>query len=126
MSDMRIVACVLVAFAACSSMEGGNTSDAEAVTRQEYAPCNGEPAACPIASRFGGISGEGCLCTYYCKVDKDCPIPSTGTATPVCQPYGDFRINDHTADCRLPCDAGALCPDGMFCSVSGCIGALRK
>lgn len=108
----------LVTIAACSSAGGGGTP--------AYAPCDGKAAACLMATRFGGASGEGCLCTYYCKVDSDCPTPATGTARPVCQPYGDLIVNGQTADCRLPCDASTVCPDGMSCSVSGCIGALGK
>jgi hypothetical protein len=115
MLDARIVFC-LFAIAGCSS-----TGD-----RPAYAPCDGEPGSCRLATHFGGADGDGCLCTYYCQVDNDCPTPSTGTATPVCQPYGDFSINGHTADCRLPCDSTTVCPDGMFCAPSGCIGALRK
>lgn len=122
MSDLRIVCCALLMIAGCSS---GNQGGPSGVGRA-YAPCDGEPGACATATRFGGISGDGCLCTYYCTEDKDCPTPGTGTATPVCQPYGDFVVDGHKADCRLPCDANTVCPAGMFCSPSGCIGGLSK
>lgn len=48
------------------------------------------------------------FCTLECEDADDCPIPSTGTATPVCEgPPG-------TDVCVLNC-ADAECPDGMTC-----------
>lgn len=126
MADLRTLCGFLLALVACSTTGGSGTSDSGAVSQPAYIPCNGEPGACTMATRFGGVSGDGCLCTYYCQVDKDCPVPTTGTATPVCQPYGDFAANGHTADCRLPCDASTVCPNGMSCSPSGCIGPISK
>ncbi len=122
----RVLWCVLLALVACSSTETSTRSSKVTVPRQEYAPCNGEPGACSAAIRFGGASGEGCLCKHYCKIDADCPSPSTGTATPYCVPYGDVVENGHTGDCRLRCEAGAICPDRMFCFMGGCLGTISK
>gem|GEM_PF-6536355 len=123
---MKLVVCLVLGLAGCSSAGTGGTPDDGGSRPPAYAPCDGEPTACRIAVRFGGVSGDGCLCTYYCEVDSDCPTPATGTARPICQPYGDYIVNGHTADCRLPCDANTVCPDGMTCSPSGCIGALKN
>jgi len=110
----------------CSSGSGTDTPDSAAAGPSVYASCDGEPGGCSIATRFGGVSGDGCLCTIYCEADSDCPAPASGTASPTCQPYGDVIVNGHKADCRLPCDASTVCPDKMFCSPSGCIAVLGK
>jgi hypothetical protein len=105
--------CFFLVLAACSSTDGG-------VSQRSYTPCNGEPTSCALASRTGGSGGDGCLCTYYCMSDRDCPAPESGTAVAICRPFGDYIVNGHTADCRLPCDSSTVCPDGMFCSGGDC------
>jgi len=115
---------VALAGAGCSSEDAADSSDDGSV--REYAPCDGEASLCALATRFGGSSGDGCLCTHFCEVTEDCPVPSTGNAVPLCVPYGDFEVDGHTAECTLPCDAETTCPDGMFCSGAGCIGVVSE
>jgi len=116
MSFSTIARASLLLVVACSSEQGGDV-------RREYAPCNGEPGACGEAVRMGGAV-DGCVCTYYCKSDADCPKPGSGTVTPHCEPFGDVVINGHTAACVLPCGADDTCPDGMFCSGTACWGRI--
>lgn len=118
------LACFLLVVGACSP-DAEESSD-DGGTSREYAPCDGEPGACALANRFGGASGDGCLCTHYCEVTEDCPVPSTGNSVPECVPFGDFTIDGHTAACTLPCDADTTCPTGMFCSGAGCIGFVSE
>lgn len=124
MMHLAALALFLLAVAGCSSKDDDDSSSEQ--TSREYAPCDGQPGACPLANRFGGVSGDGCLCTHFCEVTENCPVPSTGNAIPECVPYGDFEIDGHTAECTLPCDADTTCPNGMFCSGAGCIGALSE
>ena len=84
----------------------------------EYAPCN----ACSEGRAIGG-GVEGCVCTYYCNGDADCPTPGTGDATPQCQSLGDVVQNGHTAACVLPCDGSTTCPNSMFCYQGECWGS---
>lgn len=114
----------LLAVAGCSSTDADDSSSEPAPL--EYAPCDGELSVCALTSQYGGESGDGCLCTHFCEVTEDCPVPSTGNAAPECVPYGDFEVDGHTAECTLPCDASTTCPDGMFCSGAGCIGVLSE
>jgi hypothetical protein len=73
-----------------------------------------------------GSSLDHCLCTYYCKADADCPVPTSGSAKAVCKPFGDFVANGHTASCSLPCDASHTCPDGMECYNDECWARISK
>ena len=119
----------LLTLAACAAREGpaGMDSGSDAPgSAGEYAPCSGEPGACRLAIRTGGLGGDGCLCTHYCKADRDCPKPSTGTAQAYCKPFGDYVINGETGDCRLRCGDGVVCPDGMFCHMGECWAPLGK
>jgi hypothetical protein len=51
-----------------------------------------------------------CFCFRGCDKDSDCPVPSEGTARPVCSEL------DHSFDaCVLPCGDGQTCPQGMTC-----------
>lgn len=53
--------------------------------------------------------GMPVYCTLECESEKDCPVPSTGEAVPVCEgPPG-------TDICSLDCTGGVACPDGMTC-----------
>ena len=90
-----------------------------------YLPCNGEDDAC-LESTRAGVDGGACLCTLFCKTERDCPLPDSGTAVPVCRPFGDLILNGHTADCRLPCDSKTVCPDGMFCSGGECWARVNR
>jgi len=96
-----------------------------ACSADEYAPCSGESGSCSESTRNGG-DFEGCLCTYYCESDDDCPTPDTGTAKPRCRPFGDFEINGESAACFLPCDQTTRCPDGMFCRGGECWGTVGR
>jgi hypothetical protein len=119
MLRMRTFAYLLILVGACSSEPGGGET-------RLYSPCNGESGACGLATRMSGADGDGCLCTYYCKVDGDCPEPATGTAVAVCRSFGDYSINGQTGDCHLPCSAATKCPDGMFCSGGSCWAQIGK
>jgi hypothetical protein len=48
------------------------------------------------------------MCLYTCQSDADCPVPPTGTAQPTCRP-------ENQRYCRLGCDNGETCPDGLTC-----------
>jgi hypothetical protein len=85
-----------------------------------YAPCDGEPGACALATSLGSSEGDFCLCTHYCDVDAECPMPATGSAVPTCTPFGDVIMDGHTASCTLPCDSKVTCPDGMECQDGEC------
>jgi hypothetical protein len=98
----------------------GCTSGKDDLSEKSYGPCNGELGSCRLANHIGGLSGDGCLCTLYCAVDSDCPLPKSGTSVPTCQPYGDYVANGHTAQCVLPCDSATQCPDGMSCFGGEC------
>lgn len=87
--------------------------------QQDCANCEGDPAGIyglPSASDCGGggsISGQwnGAwwrVCLAPCVEDDDCfePILQVCEVLPVCG-IGDV--------CRLPCEADADCPSGMFC-----------
>lgn len=55
-------------------------------------------------------SGEISFCTLACGDESRCPLPDSGTATPVCiLPLGGV------AQCVLDCGTGETCPDGMSC-----------
>jgi len=115
---VRKFVAIVVSFAifGCSSDEPSSED-----TQSVYAPCYGEPGACGLATVQGGSSGpEYCLCTHYCEVATDCPTPATGSAVPICKPYGDVVVNGHTAECSLPCDSNVICPDGMECNGGEC------
>ena len=47
------------------------------------------------------------ICVPPCLSDADCPMPETGTAMPYCSDFSFF--------CRLSCDDGLTCPNGMAC-----------
>jgi hypothetical protein len=114
----QLVALVGVLIVACSAGEDDGSAGSAG---NQYAPCNGEPNACPLATVRGDASGStACLCRKYCQVDTDCPLPATGTATPICVPFGDVVENGHTAACSLPCDAFTTCPSGMECQSGEC------
>lgn len=89
-----------------------------------YAPCNGEPGACALSLGVGAAEVEFCVCTHYCKVDADCPMPATGSAVPTCVPFGDVVVDGHTASCSLPCDKTVTCPDGMECQFDQCLARI--
>ena len=114
---MREFVAILFAFV----MLGCSSDDSPDEDSGIYAPCNGEPGACALAKGVGTSEGEFCVCTYYCKVDADCPAPATGSAVPTCEPFGDQVINGHTASCTLPCDANVACPNGMECQFGECL-----
>lgn len=52
--------------------------------------------------------GTPVFCTVECETADTCPVPSTGTATPICEGPPDTNI------CVLDC-TDAECPDGMTC-----------
>ena len=122
----RMLCCLALLLSGCSSQDApGAVSGPSTATRHEYAPCNGEPGACSQATRMGGAA-DGCLCTYYCKTDTDCPKPSTGTVAPHYEPFGDYSENGNTASCALSCSDAGTCPDGMFCYGGACWGRIAK
>ncbi len=96
-----------------------------ACAADQYAPCDGGSDSCSQATRMSG-DFEGCLCTYYCESDDDCPTPETGNAVPRCTPFGDVVENGESASCTLPCDEGTQCPDGMVCHTGQCWGTIRN
>lgn len=119
----------LVCLAGCGGRTGVRVGDAGAGARAEggglsvsyYAPCHGEPGACASASVMGDTSGrEWCICILLCDVDSDCPTTSTGTAVPICKPFGDVVENGETGSCSLPCGATVTCPDRMKCNDGEC------
>jgi hypothetical protein len=110
------LATALVALASLDACSSDNSSGS-----QSYGPCHGEPGACTDAESTGTVSGlDHCLCTHFCTTAADCPVPGTGTAKPICKPFGDVVANGHTASCSLPCDASHTCPDGMECYNDEC------
>jgi hypothetical protein len=113
----RVAVCVVLLMASCSSGDTGQN--------RVYAPCDGEPGSCPLATLMGGTGIEGCLCVLYCTSNASCPQPTTGTAVAQFQPL-DYTVDGHSATCALPCDASTVCPDGMFCSGGGCWAAIRE
>jgi hypothetical protein len=68
---------------------------------------------------IGGTDGSHCdggsceplvyhvICENRCDADSECPIPSTGTSRPSCQPESHV--------CQLPCSRDADCPIGSTC-----------
>lgn len=48
---------------------------------------------------------SACECIFDCEADSDCPAVESGDVNPVC----------NAGRCRLPCDDGETCPDGMRC-----------
>jgi hypothetical protein len=55
------------------------------------------------------VALEDCFCFRDCDKDADCPVPSDGTAEPVC--VGVEGDNS----CVLSCGDGRTCPKGMTC-----------
>ena len=57
-------------------------------------------------------------CEHSCDVDADCPMPTSGTSSPIC-----FRWQDTPAgfpgSCVLPCGGGQACPNGFYCFQPG-------
>ncbi len=82
-------------------------------TKGPYGYCNmtefGLPLHyCPENSSHGGGSGDcyqWCACQVSCASDAECPVPATGSSTPVCS----------SGSCVLPCGDDADCPEGMGC-----------
>ena len=56
------------------------------------------PSRCPSSQEY-------CFCGFPCAQASDCPIPTTGNASPECG-----------LTCFLPCASGIECPEGMVCS----------
>lgn len=52
--------------------------------------------------------GDPNFCTLECADAKECPVPSSGAAVPVCEGPPDTNV------CVLDCSEGE-CPDGMDC-----------
>ncbi len=57
------------------------------------------------------------VCAPFCDDQGQCPIPTTGTAPPVC----DLDTVPHT--CSLDCSDGQQCPDDMTCDIESGICA---
>ena len=69
------------------------------VCRDDELFCDAYPDA-----QFAELS----VCTGECAANEDCPQPSSGDATVICD--GD------PAACVLECADGETCPDGMTCA----------
>jgi hypothetical protein len=86
--------------------EGGGVPD------PIYPTCSGANAcADPTQDCLEFVDGSynvvANLCVPACLSDSDCPAPDTGTAMPYCSDFAFF--------CRLSCDDGLTCPNGMAC-----------
>jgi hypothetical protein len=80
----------------------------------DYPDCSG-PNACAELTEdcLQVVDGDnnvvGQVCVPPCLQDSDCPLPATGNAMPYCpENFGIYF-------CRLSCDGGLTCPDGMDC-----------
>ena len=94
--------------------EGTESTGGEPV---DYPPCTEMDPQCPppyeVCYEFSGPNHS--VCTQPCMQDDECPVPTTGDATPVCAGQdGD--------QCLLNCANGATCPDGMECLDIGEMG----
>ncbi|WAS95729.1 hypothetical protein [Nannocystis punicea] len=82
-----------------------------------YASCEGSSATCQpgvvvcIASAHDGL--EFSVCAPYCGDDDPCPLPASGTATPVCD------LDNQPSVCSLDCSQGQQCPEDMVCDLQG-------
>jgi hypothetical protein len=118
---VRAVAALIVAAVAANACGGKTASGDSSESSPSYGLCHGEPGACSQATLHGtGTVIDHCLCNIYCMTDADCPVPTTGSAKPMCTPFGDVVENGHTASCLLPCDATHTCPQGMECYNAEC------
>ncbi len=111
----------------------GNPLDAATMTPDAstkpalYSPCNtdkdcggdGRVCATPFGGGFmGGGAGQAKGgCTKPCTMTKDCPAPTSGTATVTCSSGGIG-----SGSCALVCTAGQTCPTGLHCASNGISG----
>lgn len=72
-------------------------------------PCQDGHETCVPFSSEGTVFANSCY-LLGCEEDDDCPLTTTGTATPVC-----VTTLFRNGACALDCDDGATCPDGMMC-----------
>ncbi len=87
----------------------GSSSSGNVTPGDDYPPCEAdEDCSDPYTTCWppGFMSN---FCTLECQdAETDCPVPTSGTAVPVCEgPPG-------TDICTLDCSEGE-CPDGMDC-----------
>ncbi|MCY1058515.1 hypothetical protein [Nannocystis sp. SCPEA4] len=82
-----------------------------------YASCEGSAATCQpgvlICINSAHDDLEFTVCAPYCGDNDECPVPATGTATPVCD------VNSEPKVCSLDCSEGQQCPDDMVCDLHG-------
>ena len=125
-----------------SSSSEASSSSGGAPEDPEYPPPDG--TACPPDFAPIELPG-GSVCAPFCAgPDAPCPAPSSGDATPVCTPFegkGGSGLPCTTHDecteaeacgvmdtcvavafwaCRLECDAGQTCSEGMTCAGDAC------
>lgn len=119
-----------------------SSSTGAAPTDPSYPPQ--DAGACPNDTVPIALPG-GSLCGPFCAgADAPCPEPSSGDATPVCTPFADDGGSGTPCTghddcdgaeacapegtcvavafwaCRLECDAGQTCSDGMICAQDAC------
>lgn len=85
-----------------SSTTGGVSDDYPACAADE--DCSEPYTMCWPPMDFGMPN----FCTLPCAGPDECPVPATGTATPVCEGPPGNNV------CILDCTEGE-CPDGMSC-----------
>ena len=126
-----------------SSSDGADASTTGGPEDPSY-PQPSDAGACPndtVPIQLPGAS----VCGPFCAgPDAACPAPSSGDAVPTCTPFADeggsgtpCRTHDECPDeaacapdgtcvvvafwaCRLLCDAGQACSDGMTCAAGAC------
>jgi hypothetical protein len=98
-----------------AASNGGNGKDSGSSAAATYSgPCNNDKG-CP-GDETCVHSGMVSFCAGSCMVDKDCPKPDDGMATPTCS--GANPLLGQPGYCALYC-GGLLagdCPHGMECS----------
>lgn len=125
------------------SSDGADESTTGDPEDPSYPPPN-DAGACPdgtVPIELPGVS----ICGPFCAgPEAACPAPSSGDAEPTCTPFADeggsgmpCRTHDECPDdeacapdgtcvavafwaCRLLCDAGQSCGDGMTCAAGAC------
>jgi hypothetical protein len=125
------------------STEGAGESTTGGPEDPSYPPPN-DAGVCPNDTVPIELPGAS-VCGPFCAgADAACPAPSGGDAEPTCTPFADeggsgtpCRTHDECPEneacapdgtcvavafwaCRLLCDAGQTCSDGMTCAGDAC------